>query len=108
MAKGLLVVQSSPAGPDREDEYNKWYDETHIPQILTIPGVVSARRYRLHDGFPTAPSTRGYLAIYEIEADDLAAPMKELGARSADGRSTTTDAVQADPPAVVALYELME
>jgi hypothetical protein len=46
-----------------------------------------------------------YLAIYDLEADDLTAPVKELGARSASGRSTPSDAIQLDPRPVVTVYE---
>ena len=43
-----------------------------------------------------------------IEADDLEEPLRALGRRSAEGRSTPGDAMQADPPPVVTLYELLE
>jgi hypothetical protein len=31
MAKGIMVVQSEPVDPAHEDEFNDWYDNTHIP-----------------------------------------------------------------------------
>jgi hypothetical protein len=49
-----------------------------------------------------------YLTIYEIEADDLTGPVKELRARSAAGQTTKSDTLQTDPPPVVTLYELIE
>ena len=110
MPKGIMVVQSDPADPSREDEYNDWYDNTHVPEICAVPGFVSARRYKVHrpavggDGSP-APA---YLAIYEIDADDLMAPAAELRARSAAGQTHGSDALRVDPPPVVTIYELME
>lgn len=65
---GKLVVLSRPtAGHERE--YHRWYDETHIPEVLQVPGFVSAER------FTPAPvaGARGlddrFLAIYDIEGD---------------------------------------
>lgn len=46
-----------------------------------------------------------YLAVYEIEADDVSAPLRELRRRSAAGETTRSDALQLDPPPVVGLYE---
>lgn len=110
MPKGIMVVQSDPAEPSREDEYNDWYDNTHVPEICAVPGFVSARRYKVHrpaadgDGWPA----QAYLAIYEIDADDLMAPAAELRARSAAGQTHGTDALRVDPPPVVTIYELLE
>ncbi len=54
------------------------------------------------------PSVRAYIAIYEIEADDLAVPLNEMAARTADGRVQISDALQLDPPPVVTFYESTE
>jgi hypothetical protein len=49
--------------PDSVDaEFNKWYEEEHIPgKFGWVPGFLAARRYRSLDGRP------GYLCIYELE-----------------------------------------
>jgi hypothetical protein len=45
-----------------DEEFNKWYDEEHIPEkVGTVPGFLRARRYKSLDGRPN------YLAIYELE-----------------------------------------
>jgi hypothetical protein len=81
MAKGILVVESRPADPDREHEYNEWYSGMHLKDVCAVPGFVGARRYKVPGSDPAS-----YIAIYEIEADDLAAPLDELRAdRRADG-----------------------
>ena len=54
--------------PAREDEYHDWYNNTHIPDVLKTPGFVSAVRYRINE----FRDGRGkFLAIYEIETDDI-------------------------------------
>jgi hypothetical protein len=100
VARGVYVVRTRPVSPERDDELNEWYDRTHVPELLAVPGFVSARRYRLvGDDGPE------YLAVYEIEADDLTAPVQELRRRSAAGETTPGRALQLEPPPVVGLYE---
>ncbi len=58
--RGLLMVYADvPA--EVEEEFNHWYDEEHIPERLSIPGVLSAARYVAVQGGPK------YLACYELE-----------------------------------------
>jgi hypothetical protein len=51
--------------PEHEDEFNRWYDEEHIPEKRATPGFRSARRFRSHD----RPGR--YLALYEIDDADV-------------------------------------
>jgi hypothetical protein len=110
VAKGILVVESNPTSPEREADYNDWYSNTHLGEVCALPGIISARRYKVHgDGGPLAdPSRRQYLAIYELEADDLSQPFEELGKAAADGRIQMSDALQMSPPPAVTVFELME
>ena len=45
-----------------EEEFNRWYQQQHIPERLGVPGFRSARRYRAVDGQPA------YMAVYECES----------------------------------------
>ncbi|WP_327116815.1 hypothetical protein OHB12_05720 [Nocardia sp. NBC_01730] len=78
-----------------DEEYNKWYNEVHVPDLLEIPGVKSCARYR---GRPLGgrPAQFDYLAVYEIDGD-FDAVFKEIQARSADGRHRISPAL--DPAA---------
>jgi hypothetical protein len=42
------------------DEYNEWYDKEHLPRLVTVPGVIRARRYAATAGNPR------YLTAYEL------------------------------------------
>jgi hypothetical protein len=68
--KTLYVVFGNPVTPEREAEFNEWYEETHIPDVLKLPGVLSAQRYKVSplDGVPGAPKF-SYMTVYEIEGD---------------------------------------
>ncbi|ROO85013.1 hypothetical protein EDD29_2548 [Actinocorallia herbida] len=101
-----MVVQSRPSDPAREDEYNAWYSGTHLADVCAVPGFVRARRYKVRDA--ANPSGHAYLAVYEIESDDLDATVAELSVRAGDGRLPMSDALQLDPPPTVAVYELLD
>jgi hypothetical protein len=103
--KGLLLVQSAPSDPAREDEYNDWYAGKHMPEVVAIAGVVSARRYKIVGRKGEAPA---YLAIYDLEADDVRAPLRELGARVASGEIEMSDVIQQDPAPIITLCELTD
>jgi hypothetical protein len=58
----LLTLTEPPAG--KEEEFNAWYDEEHLPERLSIPGFLSARRWVAD----CAPGEGKYLATYELES----------------------------------------
>lgn len=82
MQKYLFVVLSNPVEGE-EDRYNAFYDDQHVPDVLRVPGIRSSCRYVLTQAQRQAqPSPFKYLAIYEIETDDLAGVCAEIGRRS--------------------------
>ena len=107
VASAIMMVESGPADAEREAGYNEWYSKVHIPEMCSIPGVVSARRYKVRDAgrIKADASKRPYVAIYELECDDINQPLSEFFARYADGRMTTSDTVQMSPPALITIYE---
>ena len=99
MPKGILYVESRPVSPEREDDYNRWYDGTHLGEVLALPGFVGARRYK-----PTEPGAP-YVALYEVDVDDLPGVMTTLSDAFASGRLQMSDAMQMDPPPNVTVLE---
>lgn len=68
MTKHIYVAQLDiPA--EHEEEFNRLYDEEHVPNLLAVPGVSGGQRYKLAasdtDGMPR------YLAIYELDSPDI-------------------------------------
>lgn len=102
MGKYVMVVQSQ-AKDGRDDEYNKWYDTSHLADILSVPGVKSGRRFEATPVAIGKPGLR-YLAIYEIETDDPVSVVAEMGKRSAAGKFTMTDSLDAEA-AVLWIYQ---
>ncbi len=86
MATVLFVVKATIA-KDKEEAFNKWYNEVHVPMVLQFNGAVSARRYKAilgEDKFQ-------YMAMYEIkdeatferlmESDHMKALKADYGAK---------------------------
>src|SRR3546814_956521 len=70
MPRYAFVVQTN-AVEDRDEEFNAWYSGPHLADLRRLPGVVSARRFRIADTqLRDQASPHRYLAIYEIETDD--------------------------------------
>ena len=94
MAKYTFIVFTNPV-EGKESEYNDWYNRQHIPDVLNIPGFVSGQRFRLADSQMSRDGSRvhKYLAIYEIETDDLASTLKELRARGGTAEIVPSDAI---------------
>lgn len=75
-----IFTVSMDVDADKEAIFNEVYDTEHIPLILKVPGVVSARRYKMvpltmilggekktivMEGEPA------YMAVYELESADV-------------------------------------
>jgi hypothetical protein len=95
MAQHRLIVFSEPVD-GHEDEYNKWYDEVHLREVVAIDGFVAAQRFKLSEA-QFDPSGKGiparYLAIYDIESDDVSAVLDSLA--GAGDKMTMSDALDA-------------
>ncbi|WP_147383900.1 DUF4286 family protein [Noviherbaspirillum sedimenti] len=79
MKKFNFVVWSNPQ-PGTEEEYNAWYTNQHLADVLKVPGFVAAQRFKLAQAESALPGR--YLAIYEMETDDPEAALAELFRRS--------------------------
>jgi hypothetical protein len=94
MAKYTFVVMTN-ATTGKDAEFNRWYNEQHIPDVLNVPGIVCAQRFRLADtqmgGDTNKPQK--YLALYEIETDDLPAVLKDMQSRGGTADMIMSDAI---------------
>jgi hypothetical protein len=85
MGTWILVVESNCLDPEHEKEFNEWYNNTHIPDVVAAPNIVRATRYELtepfDERFTPSDGTGKYLAIYEIESesDDIKVVMEKVG-----------------------------
>ena len=68
-----MLVLSNSTTSEQEEDFNRWYTDQHIHDLVKLPGVVAATRYRMMPGIEVVPDVdepqQKYLAIYEIEAE---------------------------------------
>lgn len=67
-----LSIVTADADPAREEEWDRWYTESHLPGVLNVPGYAIGGRFRRLDhpalaNFNTGPK---YLALYECDSED--------------------------------------
>ena len=98
MSGGVLFVETRPNSPEELETYHKWYDEVHVPEILSVEGFVAARRFRT-DG-------ESFIAIYDIEGD-VSVAQTRLREAFASGRMSTPQGVQMNPPATQRYFQLI-
>jgi hypothetical protein len=82
----------SNAVEGREDEYNSWYNNVHLAEVLKIKGFLSAQRFIINEIQIQNEQVHGYLAIYEIESADVSETIDSLRQASWLNRSDAIDA----------------
>lgn len=90
----FIVLTNAVEG--RDEAFNAWYSDRHIPDVLDIPGIVSAQRYELADVQRVSAPPYRYLAIYDIETDDLAGVANEIGRRAGTDAMVISDAMASE------------
>lgn len=70
MAKHIFVAFTNPVA-GKEAEFNKFYDEMHLRDVLGSPGWVAAQRYRLSsEQRPDQSPPYKYAAVYEVDCEE--------------------------------------
>jgi len=105
MARYKMVVMSKPAA-GREQEYNDWYQNVHLKDVCGVKGVVSAQRFRFSLSLVQGSDPLPYLAIYDIETDDINQTLADLTGRVAAGQMVISTALSLEN-SFGAVYEEM-
>jgi hypothetical protein len=93
----LMLVKTENTDSARDREFNAWYDDIDIPDVLEVPGYMRARRgFGQHlPEFPAAdlqPAEGTYIALYDIVSPDLDRTIADMtglaNSMKATGRST--------------------
>jgi len=62
-----MLAVAINVGPEVEAEFNDWYNQEHLPQLGSVPGVLTARRFRA-----SGPDIENkYLALYHMTSLDV-------------------------------------
>jgi hypothetical protein len=92
MPKYKLIVMTQPV-EGREQEYNDWYQDSHLSDLVAVYGVKSAQRFRLSRTVVADPAPLPYLAIYDIETDDIDKTLDDLKTRVGAGQIFVSSAL---------------
>jgi hypothetical protein len=81
MPRYLLIAINGPTSGEGDDAtYNKWYDEVHAADLMSINGALSVRRFKIE---AQKRMDKPYVNITEIEGESAEAVLKELAAKAA-------------------------
>ena len=94
----LMLVATNSTDAARDTEFNAWYDDIDIPDVLEVPGYQRARR-GLRLGTAGAPVSAlaadegRYVALYDIASGNIDKTIIEMlmATRKMEARGRTTD-----------------
>ena len=55
-----LLMVFTDIDTEQDADFNNWYNQEHVPDLLALPGFLNAARYEAARGGPR------YLACYEL------------------------------------------
>jgi len=96
-ASRALFMACGDAPAEHEAEFNRWYDEEHIPLLSAVPGVLRARRFFDPQGKPR------HVALYEL-ADAKAAGSAQWNAALQTPWAKRIDTLTQDCEWILRLY----
>ena len=103
--KTYYTVYSNPM-PGKEAEFNDWYTNVHLAEVLQIDGFVSAQRFQLDEAQVINDQPYRYMAMYEIESDNIEQTIQNMMA--ADGGLQMTDAMDTDKVHIAIVHSVTD
>jgi hypothetical protein len=95
MTKFLFLVFTKPV-PGRDDEFNRWYTEQHLNDVLKCKGFTAAQRFSLAPAMGgAADALPPYLAIYEIEGEGTQEALADLVSKANTAAMPISEAMDA-------------
>lgn len=87
----MVVLTNAKEGKD--EEFNQWYTNRHLHDVLATPGFVRAQRFQLAVNPSSGGPSWRYYAAYELETDDLKAAVDELMRRYGTDKMPMSDSM---------------
>jgi hypothetical protein len=99
LPRGIIYLETMPVSSEHDADYHEWYNHTHLAEICSVDGIVAARRFAPTNG--EGP----FVAIYELDCDDLDAVVQRLGELGASGKMSSLQYLSLDsPPPIPKVY----
>lgn len=77
MHKMMVLAKAKPG---QVEALAKWYDETHINDLLAVPGLVTAERHTVMTvKSPEGAPVWDFMLIYELEGENPMAALQNMG-----------------------------
>ncbi|MBV7481361.1 DUF4286 family protein [Bordetella sp. BOR01] len=76
-----FYVVETDIKPGAEADFDRWYEEEHLPGLAAVPGTVRARRYLAREGSPR------YYACYDLASRETFGSPAWLAVRGTDWSS---------------------
>ena len=65
---GAVLLNTMNIAPEIEADFNRWYNEEHIPALAAVPGTLAARRFKSEG---ESGGTHRYVALYHLASPDV-------------------------------------
>jgi hypothetical protein len=86
-------VLSNPV-EGREAEFNDWYTNIHLRDLLRVPGIVRAQRLKASKTqLSSEPQPWQYMAIYDCDAPSVQHIVDGISARAGTSEMTPSSAI---------------
>jgi hypothetical protein len=86
----VFLVFANPI-PGKEAEFNDWYTNTHMGDLVQLQGWMGAQRFRIVTSVSPRPSEtgygHGYLIVWDLEDTEANAALSRMTAAIAGGKS---------------------
>jgi hypothetical protein len=86
----VFLVFANPI-PGKETEFNDWYTNTHMGDLVQLQGWMGAQRFRSVNDVSPRPSApgyeHGYLMVWDLEDTEANAALSRMTAAIAGGKS---------------------
>ena len=93
----VMLVFANPM-PGREVEFNEWYTNTHMGDLVQLDGWVGAQRFRIVTNVQPRPTAagyaHGYLIIWDLEETDANLALARMTSAISGGKSRLGAGVQ--------------
>ena len=77
--KTYFLVFSNPLD-GKEAEYTEWYTKVHLHEVVRVKGFKSAQLFQLTNEQPNEQQSHKYVALYEIENEDVGGTIQRFNA----------------------------
>src|SRR5437867_13117129 len=85
-----MLVFANPV-PGLENDFNEWYTNTHMGDLVQLPGWMGAQRFRIVSSLNPRPTREGYrhgyLIVWDQAGSEASVPQRVMTAAIEGGHS---------------------